>query len=263
MALQQCRSSLLRSRSTVRALLPCARSYATTTATETPESFKISESTESTTTTTTTTTTEPRWSRTPAGMKAPLQMDFAKNPRNKVWAVNNDPARLDQMYERLLGQGGSKMLPEELKWLAVTHKSFDQGRRGFNDRLALMGRMALDVEAVKDIVSKPADPKAQQTDEFDRQAFQHPKLTPVDNLNIHNARDTVGKAQLTALAKSVGLDNTVRWKPRSVNNLESSGAEVVLTGAVMAIVGAITLQHGSAVATQVTRERILARIPKN
>lgn len=72
-------------------------------------------------------------------MKAPLQMDFAKNPRNKVWAVNNDPARLDQMYERLLGQGGSKMLPDELKWLAVTHKSFDQGRRGFNDRLALVG----------------------------------------------------------------------------------------------------------------------------
>jgi large subunit ribosomal protein L15 len=72
-------------------------------------------------------------------MKAPLQLDFAKSPRNKVWAVNNDPARLDDVYNRLLGPGGSKMLPEELKWLAVTHKSFDQGRRGFNDRLALLG----------------------------------------------------------------------------------------------------------------------------
>lgn len=84
------------------------------------------------------------------GMKAPIQMDRAKFPQNKVWSVNSNPKVLDDMYERLLGQGGSKMLPEELKWLAVTHKSFDNGRRGFNDRLALMGMLkdaswALDV----------------------------------------------------------------------------------------------------------------------
>ncbi|KAM3467666.1 hypothetical protein MY5147_008699 [Beauveria neobassiana] len=255
MALQPCRMRLLRSRQGARMILPCARSYTTTTAAETPESFKISESRESK-------TSAPRWSQTPAGMKAPLQMDFAKNPKNKVWAVNNDPARLDQMYERLLGQGGSKMLPDELKWLAVTHKSFDQGRRGFNDRLAMVGRMALDVEAVKDIVSKPADPRAQQKDEFDRQPFEHPKLAPVDNLSLVDARDTVGKEKLAALARSVGLDSTVRWKPRLVSELESSGVEVVLTGAVMAIVGAITLQHGTAVANRIIRERIMARIPQ-
>ncbi|KAM3500788.1 hypothetical protein MY10362_006105 [Beauveria mimosiformis] len=255
MALQPCRMSLLRSRQGARVFLPCARSYTTTTtAAETPESFKISESPESK-------TSAPRWSQTPAGMKAPLQMDFAKNPKNKVWAVNNDPARLDQMYERFLGQGGSKLLPDELKWLAVTHKSFDQGRRGFNDRLAMVGRMALDIEAVKDIVSKPADPRAQQQDEFDRQPFEHPKLAPVDNLSLVDARDTVGKEKLAALARSVGLDSTVRWKPRLVSELESSGVEVVLTGAVMAIVGAITLQHGTAVANRIIRERIMARIP--
>lgn len=133
MALPQCRTSLLRSRHAARALMPCARSYAT----ETPESFKISKGAQESTATTT--TTPPRWSQTPAGMKAAVQMDFARNPKNKVWTVNSDPARLDRMYETLLGKGGSKMLPEELKWLAVTHKSFDQGRRGFNDRLAMLG----------------------------------------------------------------------------------------------------------------------------
>lgn len=39
----------------------------------------------------------------------------------------------------MLGEDGDKMLSEEVKWLAVTHKSFDQGRRGFNDRLAFVG----------------------------------------------------------------------------------------------------------------------------
>ena len=84
----------------------------------------------------------PRWKRTPPAMKAAVQMDFAKNPRNKVWQVNSDPERLDKMYDQLLGPGGASLLPEELKWLAVTHKSFDQGRRGFNDRLALLGKRA-------------------------------------------------------------------------------------------------------------------------
>ncbi|UZP46585.1 hypothetical protein NXS19_014397 [Fusarium pseudograminearum] len=97
-------------------------------------------------------------SDTPA-MKAPIQLDFAKNPQNKVWSVNNDPKKLDEVYDRLLGQGGSKLLPEEVKWLAVTHKSFDQGRRGFNDRLALLGRMTLIMETTKTIVAK--DPMSQ------------------------------------------------------------------------------------------------------
>lgn len=135
MALQSCRPSLARCRHTARAFTPCARTFATESesALSTPESFKIPA------TPANNTKTKPRWSQTPQGMKAPLQLDFAKSARNKIWAVNNDPTRLDEVYNRLLGPGGSKMLPEELKWLAVTHKSFDQGRRGFNDRLALLG----------------------------------------------------------------------------------------------------------------------------
>ena len=53
--------------------------------------------------------------------------------------VNESSKRLDEVYDRVLGQGGSDMLTEEVKWLAVTHKSFDHGRRGFNDRLAFLG----------------------------------------------------------------------------------------------------------------------------
>ena len=53
--------------------------------------------------------------------------------------VNDDPRRLDEVYIRMLGHGGERMLGEEAKWLAVTHKSFDHGRQGFNDRLAYLG----------------------------------------------------------------------------------------------------------------------------
>ena len=54
--------------------------------------------------------------------------------------VNDSQEILDKAYERILGKGGDKMLTEEVKWLAITHKSFDHGRRGYNDRLAFFGR---------------------------------------------------------------------------------------------------------------------------
>lgn len=53
--------------------------------------------------------------------------------------ANSDPKKLDAFYVNFLGKGGDRVLTEEVKWLAVTHKSFDQGRRGFNDRLAFFG----------------------------------------------------------------------------------------------------------------------------
>jgi large subunit ribosomal protein L15 len=80
----------------------------------------------------------PRWSYTPEQMKAPYRWRI-KNPAAQ-WKCNTDPEQLDQFYIKFLGRGGDQMLTEEVKWLAITHKSFDQGRRGFNDRLAFFGK---------------------------------------------------------------------------------------------------------------------------
>lgn len=83
----------------------------------------------------------PRWSYTPERMIAAqgFSLNQIRVPSRAIWQVNEDPAKLDHFYDRFLGPYGSKTLPEELKWLAVTHKSFDYGRRGFNTRLAFFG----------------------------------------------------------------------------------------------------------------------------
>ena len=99
-------------------LLP-RRSFATT-----PESSTTQEE-------------QPRWSYTPPRAQAPFSLRL-HSKRPSFW-VNSDPEVLDKFYIRMLGNGGDKVLSDELKWLAVTHKSFDQGRRGFNDRLAFLG----------------------------------------------------------------------------------------------------------------------------
>jgi large subunit ribosomal protein L15 len=72
-------------------------------------------------------------------MKMPFSINVAKKPSRSVWKCNDRPEILDAMYKRFLGPGGDTMLPDEIKWLAITHKSFDQGRRGFNTRLAYYG----------------------------------------------------------------------------------------------------------------------------
>ena len=84
-----------------------------------------------------------RWAHTPPLAKAPFSLRARKHP---LYRVNDQSSVLDQFYVRMLGDGGDKVLHDELKWLAVTHKSFDQGRRGFNDRLAFLGMRELDGE---------------------------------------------------------------------------------------------------------------------
>ena len=78
----------------------------------------------------------PRWKQTPKALQWPFQIRERKNQKG-VWVCNDDPRVLHQMYDRLIGN--HNLLSEETRWLAVTHKSFDQGKRGYNDRLSYIG----------------------------------------------------------------------------------------------------------------------------
>ncbi|KAF9877185.1 RNase III domain-containing protein [Colletotrichum karsti] len=198
----------------------------------------------------------PRWSYTPEAMKAPFSPHITKDPRRSIWQVNNDPKKLDEMYVRFLGRDGDRLLPEEVKWLAVTHKSFDQGRRGFNDRLAYLGRQAVVVETTRSIVSSEKE-GAMVPDSYGRKPFYHPALAKIDNFNVQLPNQAVTKEKIEQLALDAGIDKVLRWKPAKPENLAGSGQQIVLNGAVFAIVGAISLQHGAEVAGRVIRERIL------
>lgn len=81
----------------------------------------------------------PRWSATPPQYTAPYRSKPPVEPND--FPVNEDPKALDAFYEKVFGAGGHRLLREEVKWLAVTHKSFDQGKRGYNERLAVLGTL--------------------------------------------------------------------------------------------------------------------------
>ncbi|KAL5615617.1 hypothetical protein BROUX41_005656 [Berkeleyomyces rouxiae] len=202
----------------------------------------------------------PRWSYTPEGMKAPFSPHVTKNPNRSHWVVNEDPDLLDGMYTRLLGRDGSRLLTDELKWLAVTHKSFDQARRGMNDRLAYIGRMAIMHECAKMIATSAPKETVSEPDEYGRKPFDDALLASLDNLSLQQPKDIVSIENIERVALDVGLLKVLRWKPRMPDDLSASGQHVVLNSAIQAIFGAILLQHGSEVASTLIRERLIARI---
>lgn len=53
------------------------------------------------------------------------------------------------------------------------------------------------------------------------------------------------------------MQDVIRWKPKKADNLSGSGVESILAQTLYAIVGAISLEKGGAVANHVVKERIL------
>lgn len=232
-ALRRCRNTQSTTASTLRPFLSSSTSSFST---ATPRRQQQQE--EDTFAPTASTEDLPRWAHTPERMKAPFATrEPAKNPRNTIWQVNEDPQRLDDALNNFLGKGGERLLPEELKWLAVTHKSFDQGRRGFNDRLAFLGRQIAVVEALQSILTSAPEAGAAaaavttkagpdggsgiERDPFERrrQPFEDKALDAADRLSTTQPDSIFELKKLQKLAVDTGLSEVVRWKPRLVRIL--------------------------------------------
>lgn len=186
-------------------------------------------------------------------------------PRGPVFKVNDDPRRVDEAYNRMLGQGGDNMLSDEVKWLAITHKSFDHGRRGFNDRLAFLGKRIVDLQTSQALLSAPQvekwplDAKGRPLpDKYGRRPFLHSALNGLPALSEEAKSRVLDKTRLANLAERYGLDKVARWKPKRADNLQGSGQDAVLATSLYAIVGAIALERGGEAANKVTQQKILA-----
>lgn len=149
--------------------------------------------------------------------------------------VNEDPAKLDEVYANVLGNEQQDHLTDEAKWLAVTHKSFDHGRRGFNDRLSLIGRVTLcKIKSVPELTKLSGRTVYElqvslalvqgltgirpslQIDQHPRQPFEHQALSGLNVLTEENKRQATDRFRLADLARKYGLHRVIRWKPRNV-----------------------------------------------
>lgn len=200
--------------------------------------------------------TGPRWQSTPPSMMAPVR---SKPPvANNDFAVNEVPERLDKVYDRVLGKGGCNMLTDEVKWLAVTHKSFDHGRRGFNDRLNFLGKRIVELQTSLNLFhSSSAIPFPETKDKYGREPFRHPALDGLAGVSLETRHQILNMDRLAQLGEKYELDTVIRWKPKRATNLKGSGLPSITVQALYAIVGAVALQKGGKVANDIARERIL------
>lgn len=160
----------------------------------------------------------PRWSRHPNALRAPHRI----RPKSDAdtWTVNEDPLALDEFYVRFLGAEGDKLLPEDVKWLAVTHKSFDQGRSGFNERLAFLGRRIVEVQASLGLLDAPRSKGSRslggEPDRWGRVPFVHPQTEGVLGVTGEAREKVLERKRVAQLAGRYGVEGIVRWKPRMV-----------------------------------------------
>ncbi|KAK3704649.1 hypothetical protein LTR37_013748 [Vermiconidia calcicola] len=189
-----------------------------------------------------------------------------EEPKQPVWKVNTREEPLNDMYDRFIGRAGEvlkgqgestrgrDLLPEEVKWLAVTHKSFDHGRRGFNDRLAFLGKRIVDLQTSMALLNAPSTlgmvPSSQDV-------YQHAALEGLENITAFSKNAVLERTRLAKLASTYGIDKVMRWRPKKSDNLKGSGIDTVLAHTMYSIVGALALQRGGEVAAKTVRERIL------
>jgi large subunit ribosomal protein L15 len=143
------------------------------------------------------------------------------------------------------------------QWLAITHKSFDHGRRGFNDRLAFLGKRMLDVQTSLALLNAPQATPPSQSSVADPNLYQNEALDGVDNISKFSKAQVLSPARLAGVARKYGVEKVVRWKPRKSDNLQSSGVDTVLAHTLYSIIGALALQRGGDVASKIARDRIL------
>ncbi|KAI9890308.1 MAG: hypothetical protein M1814_004218 [Vezdaea aestivalis] len=187
-------------------------------------------------------------------MRTPVRL---RGPRGPGYEVNTSSEVLDEAYVRVLGPGGDKVLSEEIKWLAVTHKSFDQGSRGFFDRLTYLGKRITELQTSIALIQNGAEGDDIILDSGRRESKVHAALKGLSNLHLGRGHLLVSKGRMADLARRYKLLEVVRWTPKYLDRLEDSGVALVLAQTMYAIVGAVALQKGGEVASRMVRERIL------
>lgn len=125
----------------------------------------------------------------------------------------------------------------------------------------IIGRRIVELQASLALIDKPAfstSAEASVKDPWGRPLPRpDPSLVGIENLDRSTKLEALDLARMSGLAQRYGLQKVIRWKPRQINNMKSSGMDSVLAQTLFAVVGAVALQRGGEAAVQTAKERIL------
>jgi large subunit ribosomal protein L15 len=145
----------------------------------------------------------------------PFRVDPGRRSQGE-WVVNESPEKLDRFYCKLFW--GHTLLSEETRWLAVTHKTFDHGKRGYNDRLSYFGRRIVEMQATLSLVGLGKIQLATPPVDDGREQPNTKQLKLVGNANDQMKAKLLDSQFIFKVAKQYHLEKFIRWRPMDVSS---------------------------------------------
>ncbi len=131
----------------------------------------------------------------------------------------------------------------------MTHKSFDHGKQGYNEKLAFIGRRVLYHHLALYIASRPSSSQS---------AIEGKDIEVLTRDILRRTMEV--KYSLGPLAVSLGIVPVMRWKPARESSLSQSGDAKVAAECLQAIVGASEMVRGGAFAKDFVDRTILPKL---
>ncbi|EGV65640.1 hypothetical protein CANTEDRAFT_112517 [Yamadazyma tenuis ATCC 10573] len=142
----------------------------------------------------------------------------------------------------------------ELALQVITHKSFANGIKPYNEKLSAMGSKILNLHLAKLVIEQPS--KSSSVNEL---AINNKNL---DVLGQPMSRELAGRLSLGVFAKLNKLNSVMFWNSYSTQglNFEASGEMKVSAQMVYAMIGAVHFTHGKKVAEEFINEKIFPEV---
>ncbi|KAI3402991.2 hypothetical protein KGF56_004244 [Candida oxycetoniae] len=186
------------------------------------------------------------------------------NKGNRVEGLKRDPAVAftnSEGQEYALNEGNishiksylgpNYQVPDEVALQVITHKSFGNGIKPYNEKLAAMGSKLLNLSLAKYVINNTT------TNNNDEKELE------INNKNLSSlgslwSRELCGRASTGYFANLKGLNKVMFWKSRNPSlSFESSGALKVSAQLLYSLIGAVNFYHGKEKAEAFIEENIV------
>ncbi|ANB13806.1 mitochondrial 54S ribosomal protein YmL15 [Sugiyamaella lignohabitans] len=163
------------------------------------------------------------------------------------------PGNEDTLKDAKTFLGEEYSLPDPVILQTITHKSFAHGKKPYNEKLAILGKEFLRLQASHYAVSQTNDnPHAINKHNFDISP------QPIEVLSSSVA--------LHEVCKKTGIHKNIFWKKRISENTSTgqeldakfTGEQSVFARSIHALIGAILLRHGEPKARKFISEKLLS-----
>lgn len=141
-------------------------------------------------------------------------------------------------------------ISDELALQVLTHKSFGNGIKPYNEKLSAMGSKVLNLYLSKYVIDHPTK---------NENAIDGKNL---DVLGTPISRSLADRKAVGLFAKAAKLNSVMFWNSYNTGvGFESSGEMKVSAQMVYALVGAVAFQHGKSTAEEFIKEKLIGGQP--